>query len=191
MRAKIFFMLLGLGLLSGCAEMKPEDFAENQPRLVLEDYFAGKTKAHGIFEDRFGKLRRQFVVHIVGTWDGQTLVLEEDFLYSDGETDRRVWMLRKQDEHTYIGTANDVPEPTTMKVYGNAMNFRYNVDLKVGDGTLNVRFNDWMFLQPDGVIINRARISKFGFALGEATITFTKPDLVGLSTSGLKRSAAE
>jgi hypothetical protein len=173
--------------------MKPEDFAGKEPKLVLEEYFAGHTKAHGIFEDRFGTLRRQFVVDINGTWDGETLVLEEDFVYSDGETDRRVWTLRKQDDNTYIGTANDVLTPTTMKVFGNAMNFRYNVDLKTSDGTLNVRFNDWMFLQPDGVMINRARVSKWGIALGEATITFSKPAQSNQETAELEvsRTAAE
>lgn len=65
-------------LLSGCsASMKPEDFANRQPRFVIEDYFTGKTKAWGIFEDRFGNLKREFVVDITGSWDGKQLILDE------------------------------------------------------------------------------------------------------------------
>jgi hypothetical protein len=50
------------------------------------------------------------------------------------------------------------------------------MDLKVGDGTMRVHFNDWMFLQPSGVLLNRARVTKLGFKLGEVTLAFMKPD---------------
>ena len=38
-----------------------------QPRLVLEEFFAGRSAVYGIFEDRFGNLRRQFRVNLSGT----------------------------------------------------------------------------------------------------------------------------
>ena len=44
--------------------MNIEDFKNTKPELVLEEYFAGKVSAYGIFEDRFGNLRRQFTVDI-------------------------------------------------------------------------------------------------------------------------------
>ncbi len=31
---------------------------------------------------------------------------------------------------------------------------------------MRVDFDDWMFLQPDGVLLNRAKIGNFGFNLG-------------------------
>jgi hypothetical protein len=37
-----------------------------------------------------------------------------------------------------------------------------------------VSFDDWMYLQADGVLLNRAKMSKFGFTLGEVTIAFQK-----------------
>jgi hypothetical protein len=155
--------------------MKPTDFKEATPALVIEEYFAGETRAWGLFEDRFGRLRRQFTVDITGTWDGDELVLDERFLYSDGETDRRVWKIRKTGPHTYEGRADDVVGAASGEAYGNALNWRYAMDLKVGDGTMRVRFNDWMFLQPSGVLLNRARVSKFGFKIGEVTLAFVKP----------------
>ena len=58
--AAVFFLFLTT-LLAGCSTpMKPEDFANSKPRFVLEDYFTGKTKAWGMFTDRFGNLKRQF-----------------------------------------------------------------------------------------------------------------------------------
>ncbi len=155
--------------------MKPEDFAGREPKLLLEEYFAGETRAHGLFVDRFGDLRRQFVVDIDGTWDGETLTLKEDFVYDDGETQQRIWTIRKTGPHGYEGRADDVIGLAEGKVYGNALNWRYRLALNVGDSTWNVTFDDWMFLQSDDVIINRAEISKFGFKLGDVTIVFTKP----------------
>ena len=100
-----FIALLGL---SGCTVMKPDDFANNNPKLILEEYFVGKTRAWGIFEDRFGKVKRQFVVDIEGTWDGNILTLDENFLYSDGEKSFRQWRISKSKDGVYNGQADDV-----------------------------------------------------------------------------------
>ena len=154
--------------------MKVEDFAGREPRLVLEDYFLGTSKAWGIFQDRFGNLRRQFVVDIDGAWDGETLTLVEDFRYDDGETERRVWRIRKVGEHGYQGVADGVIGEAEGRAYGNALHWTYDFALKVGDGTWNVSFDDWLFLQPDGILINRAEVSKFGVTLGEVTLAFRK-----------------
>ena len=51
------------------------------------------------------------------------------------------------------------------------------MDLKIGDGTLKVNFNDWMFLQPSGVLVNRARVTKFGIEIGQVTLFFKKESL--------------
>lgn len=156
--------------------MKPIDFKDTEPRLTLNKYFLGETHAWGLFEDRFGTVRRQFVVDITGSLDGDELVLDERFLYSDGEEDRRVWRIRKTGKHTYEGRATDVVGIATGETYGNALNWRYDLNLKVGDGKLRVRFDDWMFLQPSNVLLNRAKVRKFGIEIGEVTLVFMKPD---------------
>lgn len=160
--------------LAGCSNMNVTDFKDGKPRLVLEEYFDGKTMAVGLFQDRFGTVRRQFVVEIEGTWDGETLTLVEDFDYSDGETERRVWTLKKLDEHRYEGKAEGVVGMASGAAYGNAFNWVYTFDLKVGDGTWRVDFDDWMFLQPGGVMINKAIVSKWGITIGEVTLAFHK-----------------
>lgn len=167
--------------LSGCGSMKPEDFAGREPKLVLEDYFVGETKAWGLFEDRFGDVRREFVVDIEGTWDGRELVLDEHFTYADGEKDRRIWRIVRTGEHGYAGEADDVVGPAVGTVYGNALNWQYDFDLVVNDRTWRVSFDDWMFLQPDGVLINRAKVRKWGVELGTVTLFFRKAE----ETTGL------
>jgi hypothetical protein len=155
--------------------MRPDDFAKSPLHFVLEDYFAGKTRAWGLYENRFGDVKRQFVVDINGTWDGHQLGLDEAFTFDDGETSKRQWRIRKLPDGSYEGRADDVIGVAIGKTGGNALNWRYVLDLKISEtSTLAVSFDDWMFLQPGGVVINRARMSKFGIELGQVTIGFMK-----------------
>ena len=154
--------------------MKPEDYAGREPRLLIEDYFAGKTKAWGLFQDRFGQVRRQFTVDIEGTWDGSRLTLVEDFTYDDGETEQRIWRIDKTGDHSYRGEADDVIGTASGKAFGNAMNWRYKLSLKVGEDRWTVQFDDWLFLLGDDVIVNRAEVSKFGIEIGQVTLVFRK-----------------
>ena len=180
--------------VTGCSgTMKPEDFAGREPRFVLEEYFEGKTTAWGMFHDRFGNLRREFVVDITGTWDGKTLTLDEEFDYADGERDRRVWSINKIDDNTYVGTAGDIIGEAQGRTFGNALNWTYSMKLKVGDGTWKVKFDDWMFLQPHGVLLNRASVSKFGVELGVVTLSFTRAGNTSelAANSNVQQRAAE
>lgn len=165
---------LFLVLIAGCTAMEPADFANDGPRLVLEDYFTGHTRAWGLFEDRFGKVRRQFVVDMVGTRQGDDLILNETFTYNDGERDQRVWTIRKTAPDRYEGTAGDIIGTAQGRAAGNAINWAYRMDLKVGDGRWRVAFDDWMFLQRDGVLLNRAHVSRWGIEIGSLAIFFMK-----------------
>ena len=171
---RLFALFVTVLAINGCSTMKPTDFQNASPKLAIEDYFNGRVEAYGLFEDRFGTLRRQFTVTIDGTWDGEVLVLDERFAYSDGETDRRVWTIRKKGPHLYEGAADDIIGTATGESYGNALNWRYTMDLKVGDGSLRVRFDDWMFLLTQDVMMNRAKVSKFGIEIGTVTLAFVK-----------------
>jgi hypothetical protein len=161
-------------LLAGCNTMKIEDFAGNQPELKLEQYFLGGTWAWGIFEDRFGNFKRSFTVHIDGRMANGQLILDEDFLYNDGETDRRIWTITPQANGHYRGTAEDVVGEASGQVVGNALNWQYLLDLPVGEKLIRVKFNDWMFLQPNQVLFNKAIVSKWGVHLGTVLIFFSK-----------------
>ena len=186
------FLFALIFLISGCSSnMKTEDFIGQQPRLVLEDYFVGQTKAWGMFHDRFGNLKRQFLVDIKGSWDGERLVLDENFVYADGEIDRRIWKITKINNNTYTGTADDVIGVAKGSTFGNALNWSYEMDLKVGGSSYRVKFNDWMYLQPDGVLLNRAEISKWGIQLGIVTLSFQKNNKDVNNSNFLQKQAAE
>lgn len=170
-------MSVSTAAVAGCATPGPAQLSrfESAPRqLVLEDYFLGETRAYGLFEDRFRNVRRQFTVDILGEVEGDRLTLTEHFVYDDGERDTRIWEIDILGDGRYRGTAGDVPGYAEGQVTGNAFNWKYKVDLKVGDSVWNVGFNDWMFLMDDGVLINRAYVTRFGVEIGQVTIAFRK-----------------
>lgn len=171
---RLLVLGLLLLLLGGCSPMKIEDFADTTPRLSLEEYFTGTTHAWGIFQNRQGQPLRQFRVRIEGKVEGDTLILDEYFDYADGETQRRIWRLQKVAPDRYVGRADDVVGTATGIVRGQAFNFRYTLDVPWKDGSIHLDFDDWMFLQPDGVMINRATVRKFGFRVGEVILFFQK-----------------
>lgn len=173
-RAVNALALLLLALLTGCGTMKSEQFANAEPKLRVEEYFLGQTRGWGIFEDRFGDLRRQFVVDIDGAWEGDIFVMTERFTYSDGETQERIWRISRVDDSRYEGRAGDVIGTASGVAAGNSLNWRYRMNLKVGEGVWQVAFDDWMFLQPDGILMNRARVTKWGIDIGEVTLVFQR-----------------
>ena len=48
------------------------------------------------------------------------------------------------------------------------------MQLPVDGRIFEVQFDDWMYLMNDKVMINKAVMSKFGFQLGEVTLSFVK-----------------
>ena len=154
--------------------MKPEDFKNTEPEIKIEKYFEGQVKAWGILQDRKGKVTRQFEANMLGKFENNILTLEEDFFWKDGETQRRVWKIKKIDEHNYIGTAPDVVGEAKGASYGSAFKFEYNLMIPFKGKNIKIRFDDWIFKQDEKVAINRATLTKFGFKVGELTVFFEK-----------------
>jgi hypothetical protein len=95
-------------ILTGCSNMKLEDFANKKPEFKLEEYFLGKTTASGLFIDLFGKVKRQFTVEMEGIQEGDVFILNETFLYDNGEEEFRRWEITKTGEGTYEGNSSDI-----------------------------------------------------------------------------------
>lgn len=170
---KLIYLII-FSFLASCANVSAPDYAIEKPVLDLAQYLNGTIDAWGMFQDRSGKVVKRFTVVIDAKWNGNVGTLDEDFTYSDGTKDRRVWTITKTDANHYTGTAGDVVGTAVGEAYGNALNWRYVLNLKVDNSTYHVNFNDWMYLMDDKVMLNRAEMSKYGFKLGEVTLSFKK-----------------
>ena len=169
----MFAAVLGLGL-AGCATPGVEQYRAEQPALDLKTYLNGRLDAWGMFQGRSGEVQKRFRVAIDAQWTGDTGVLDEHFTWSDGTTSRRVWTLVLQPDGSFRGRADDVIGEAVGEVAGNALRWRYVLALPVDGKVYHVDFDDWMLLMDDKVMLKRSTMSKWGFRLGEVTLTFVK-----------------
>jgi Protein of unknown function (DUF3833) len=171
---KLILGVLIMSLFTACTT-SIKDYASEKPALVLENYLNGKMTAHGLFMDRFGKVKKRFTVLLDSTWIDNVGTLKENFDWSDGRKTQRIWTITKTAEGKYTGTAADVDGFATGESSGNAFHWTYTMNLDVDGSIYKVSFDDWMYLINDKVLINKAVMSKFGIRLGEVLITFYKP----------------
>ena len=84
------------------------------------------------------------------------------------------WTIKKLADGSYEGTAGDILGIATGQAEGSAVNWHYVMDLPVDDTTYRIRFDDWMWVMNDGVMINRSYLKKFGVTVSELTIFMKK-----------------
>jgi hypothetical protein len=109
-----------------------------------------------------------------GSWEGDVGTLKEQFTYYDGKTQERTWTITKRSDGTYEGTASDILDKAEGKTGGNAVHWKYRMDLDVDGSTYRITFDDWMWQMHDGVMINRSYLKKFGITVAELTLFMQK-----------------
>lgn len=150
------------------------EYARERPLLDLRSYFDGRIDGWGMFTDRSGKVVRRFVVTIAARWEGDEGVLDEDFSWSDGTKQKRIWRIRKLPDGRYIGRADDVVGEAQGRASGNTLHWTYTLALPVDGRTWHVQMDDWMHLVDEDMLLNRTAMRKFGIHLGDVTLSFRK-----------------
>lgn len=140
----------------------------------LLTYFEGRTIASGVFEGRSGNLKRRFTVDITGRADGSSLILEEHFLFDDGERQERTWTLTRGNGQSFTGTCADaVSEASGGFGEGRAF-LNSSLRLRVGKRQIVMQFEDVFYDTGNGTVLNRSTVSKWGIRLGQVLILFRK-----------------
>ncbi|GGE59410.1 lipoprotein [Halopseudomonas oceani] len=161
-------------LLTSCGGVAVDEYTAEQPALDLKEFFSRPVQAWGIFQDRSGKVIKRFHVDINSRQEGNRLILDERFVYSDGSTQQRIWTLRPDGKNRWRGTADDVVGDAIGELAGNALRWRYELNLPVDGKTYLVTFDDWMYLMDENTLINRSSMLKFGIELGQVTLFFRR-----------------
>jgi hypothetical protein len=173
-RLKLIALAAAFSLAAGCGTPTSEPYARELPRLDVEQYFNGTLDAHGMFQDRSGAVIKRFVVVMRCSWQGDTGTLDEDFVYADGSRQKRVWTVKKTGPGRFTASAPDVVGRAEGVVSGNSLNWKYVLALPVDGKIVNVAMDDWMFLIDQKVMLNRTAMSKYGFNVGNVTLSFTR-----------------
>lgn len=171
---KLTAILGAIIMLSSCSSNSLEYYKGTSPKADIKEYFNGPIKAWGIVQDWRGRVVSRFDIEMVGTWKGDAGTLTEKFDYYEGKKQERVWTIKKLADGSYEGTAFDIIDKAVGNTQGSAARWSYVMDLPVDDTTYRIRFDDWMWVMNDGVLINRSYLKKFGLTVSELTIFMQK-----------------
>ena len=170
--------LSALFVLAACSTVSVDDYAQGTPAFIAEEFFDGPLIATGVLKNRSGAVIRRFTAQIDAYWRDGVGTLDEDFVFDDGEESRRVWTLTPVGVGEYRATAGDVVGDGIARVAGNTMFLDYVLRVPYGDGTIDVRIDDRMYLVSDRVLINESTLSKFGFRVGEILLSIERVETV-------------
>lgn len=143
-------------------------------RFDLLAYFEGRTLAHGVFEDRKGRVKRRFNVEMTGRWEAGAMVVDEDFLFDDGERQQRCWTLMPKSDTEFTGRCPDSLSEARGSLSDGCAHFRSSLRIKAGGRLISMDFDDAFYDSGDGLVLNRSTVSKWGFRLGQILIAFRK-----------------
>lgn len=163
-------------LLGACAGPDIHQYRDNQPRLVLEEFFDGPLSARGVVKNRAGEVTRYFTATIDASWRDGTGTLDERFVFDDGEVQTRVWTLTPVSDHRFTGTAGDVLGTGQGRLSGNALQLVYTLEIDYRGRPLALRVDDWMWQVDDHTIINTSILSKWGFRVGSIQLVIEKEE---------------
>ena len=178
--ALIMQLALALVLLkerfAGFAAQTVEDYAAGTPMIDLREHLNGPIKCDGVIYGPLGRVTSRFSADFHAKWDGNRGVMTEHFRYDSGTTQDREWRLELGKDGSVKADADDLVGQGTGQQKGNAVKLNYNIRLPDEAGGHVLGVTDWMYLAPDGVIVNRSVFRKFGIKVAELVATMRRVD---------------
>lgn len=172
---KIFAVVSSV-IMIGCSVMP--DIRDNHlkhPELNFFEYFARDVTGSGFLRNWRGQITRQFTVSMRGYYLDEShtqLRIEESFVFDNGEAQQRIWTLSKSGDQSFTGTAADTIGGASGRQQGNAVNWRYRLSIPYKSKSIAINFDDWLYLQEDGQLLNAVKMKKFGLTVGTLFIAF-------------------
>lgn len=184
-----FIALVAPLLLWGCSH-QVQDYQQQTPTFHLPDYFSGSLNAYGVVKNWQGKQSVRFEAQLCGQWQGNEGTLFELFHFSDGRVEQRIWQLAVDKEGKVTGSAADVTGQATGQQAGNTLYWEYVLQIPDGDGVIEVKVEDWLYLVTPKQLMNQSTLYKFGLPVGEIILSIQQQDSKA-SCSALEQQLAK
>ncbi len=176
-------MMLALGYVKNrvwsFVAQKPDDYVEGQPQFDLRTHLNGPVICEGVIYGPLGRVSSRFEADFDVQWSGNSGVMKEHFRYDDGSTQDREWHLTLGNDGSIKAEASDVVGMGRGTQTGSAVQLLYKFKLPEESGGHVLDAVDWMYLAPNGTIVNRSQFRKFGIQVAElvATMRPAAPEL--------------
>lgn len=178
----ILFICLGIVFAAGAfwargryasfLSQNPENYAAGRAgQFDIRTQFNGPVKCEGVIYGPLGRISSRFEADFDCRWEGNTCIMDEVFHYDDGSVQNRAWKLVLGNDGRIRATAEDVVGEGSGVQSGDAVQLKYNLRLPESSGGHVLSVVDWMYLTPNGNIINRSQFRKFGIQVAELVAT--------------------
>ncbi|MFL5334064.1 MAG: DUF3833 family protein, partial [Geminicoccaceae bacterium] len=164
-------------LVTGCSAMDLSDFAERQPVLLSERYFAANLQGWGLEFGPMGGIGRRIQLTASGRFDEstQTLHLDEIYRFDDGHVDRLQWRIRKVPDSRYEADEALSLEPGQGVAAGSAFRMIYRRAVPQADGSsTTLSFDDWFVRIDEDTVMVHASIQKLMVPIGSLTVLYRR-----------------
>jgi hypothetical protein len=149
----------------------PADYEVGQPRFDIRERLNGPILCEGIIFGPTGRVTSRFVADFEASWQGNVGTMTEVFHYDSGTVQHRKWTLTLGNDGSIRAEAADVVGVGTGQQSGSAVQLNYRIRLPKDSGGHVLDTVDWMYLAPNGVIMNRSQFRKFGIKVAELVAT--------------------
>ncbi len=168
--------LLILPRFLGFRAQSPAQYATLGPKFDARRHLNGPILCEGVIFGPLGRVTSRFVAQMHGTWHENQCRLTERFLYDSGVEQNRAWDLTLGADGALNAAADDLVGAGLGRVEGNAVQMRYKIRLPAASGGHVLNVVDWMYLMPNGTIMNRSQFRKFGIKVAELVATMRPAD---------------
>jgi hypothetical protein len=164
--------LLLLALTSCSAPISPSKLADSSPAFDPLKFWSGHHRSWGVMENRAGAPTDIVTTDCQGTPAADGSLSMAQTLTVGGKTTHRDWRLRRTGPTTYAATANDMVGEAHGTATGRVFHWSWTLALSPGNPLKDVLMDQWMYLYPNGTMMNRTTIRKLGLILAEVSEQF-------------------
>jgi len=157
----------------------PSDYAtaHGEP-FDLRMHLNGPIVCEGVIYGPTGRVTSRFVGDFLAEWNGNKGVMTERFTYDNGEEVLREWKLTLgNDGHIRALASDEVGEGLGVQS-GPTVRLKYKYKLPESQGGHVLDTTDWMYLAPNGTIVNRSQFRKYGIKVAELVATMRRKEAV-------------
>lgn len=168
--AAVVVLILIKGRFASFMAQSSADYTDG-PTFNMRDVFNGPIECEGVIYGPLGRITSRFEADFVASWDGNVGTVTEEFRYDSGNTQHREWTFTLGNDGSIKAEAPDLVGVGSGQQHGSAVQLNYNIKLTDEAGGHVLSVNDWMYMTPNGNVMNRSQFRKFGIKVAELVAT--------------------
>lgn len=168
--AIVVALLVLKGRFASFMAQAPDDYVDG-PLFNMREVFNGPIECEGVIYGPTGRVTSRFEAEFMAEWNGNIGTVKEEFRYDSGNIQHREWTFTLGNDGSIQAEAPDVVGVGTGMQKGSAVQLNYNIRLTDEAGGHVLSTTDWMYMTPNGNVMNRSQFRKFGIKVAELVAT--------------------